>query len=65
MPRLNSAVHLKKLRQLILDRDDGKRVVSVTNGTDGRTRHSEVVFQTFVNEVKKQGLAGKIVVKST
>jgi len=65
MARLNSAAHLEKLRQLILDKNDGKRVVSVTNGTDGRTRHSEVVVQAFVNEVKKQGLAGKIVVKST
>jgi len=65
MAKLNSAAHLKKLRQLILDRDDGKRVVSVTNGTDGRTRHSEVVVQAFVSEIKKQGLAGKIIVKST
>jgi NADH:ubiquinone oxidoreductase subunit F (NADH-binding)/(2Fe-2S) ferredoxin/NAD-dependent dihydropyrimidine dehydrogenase PreA subunit len=65
MAKLNSAAHLKKLRQLILDRDDGKRVVSVTNGTDGRTRHSEVVVQAFVNEIKKQGLARKIIVKST
>ena len=30
MARLNSAAHLEKLRQQILDRDDGKRVVSVT-----------------------------------
>jgi len=65
MARLNSAAHLEKLRQQILDRDNGKRVVSVTNGTDGRTRHSEVVVQAFVSEIKKQGLAGKIVVKST
>ncbi len=65
MPRLNSAADLKKLRQQILDRDDGKRVVSVTNGTDGRTRHSDAVVQAFVDEIKKQGLAGKIIVKST
>jgi NADH:ubiquinone oxidoreductase subunit F (NADH-binding)/(2Fe-2S) ferredoxin/ferredoxin len=65
MARLNSTAQLKKLRQLILDKNDGKRVVSVTNGTDGRTRHSEVVVQAFINEVKKQGLAGKVVVKST
>lgn len=65
MARLNSAAQLQKLRQLILDRNDGKRVVSVTNGTDGRTRHSEVVFQAFIDEIKKQGLAGKVVVKST
>jgi NADH:ubiquinone oxidoreductase subunit F (NADH-binding)/(2Fe-2S) ferredoxin/Pyruvate/2-oxoacid:ferredoxin oxidoreductase delta subunit len=65
MARLNSAAHLEKLRQLILDRNNGKRVVSVTNGTDGRTRHSEVVVQAFINEVKKQGLAEKVLVKST
>jgi NADH-quinone oxidoreductase subunit F len=65
MAKLDSAARLKKLRQLILDRDDGKRVVSVTNGTDGRTRNSEVVVQAFINEIKKQGLAGKIIVKST
>ena len=65
MTRLNSAAQLEKLRQQILNKNEGKRVVSVTNGTDGRTRHSEVVVQTLLNEVKKQGLAGKIAVKST
>ena len=65
MPRLNSAADLQGLRQQILDRNSGKRVVSVTNGTDGRTRHSEVVVQDFVNEIRKQGLAGKLIVKST
>jgi NADH:ubiquinone oxidoreductase subunit F (NADH-binding)/(2Fe-2S) ferredoxin/NAD-dependent dihydropyrimidine dehydrogenase PreA subunit len=65
MPRLNSAAQLEKLRRQILDRDNGKRVVSVTNGTDGRTRHSEAVFQAFTDEIRKQGLAGKIIVKST
>ena len=65
MTRLNSAADLARFRQQILDRDDGKRVVSVTNGTDGRTRHSEVVVQAFIDEVEKQGLAGKIMVKST
>jgi len=65
MPRLNSAADLRGLRQQILDRDSGKRVVSVTNGTDGRTRHSEVVVQAFINEIRKQGLVGKLIVKST
>jgi NADH:ubiquinone oxidoreductase subunit F (NADH-binding)/(2Fe-2S) ferredoxin/Pyruvate/2-oxoacid:ferredoxin oxidoreductase delta subunit len=65
MPRLNSAALLEKLRQQILNRDDGKRVVSVTNGTDGRTRHSDAVFAALSDEVKKQGLAGNIIVKST
>ena len=65
MTRLNSAADLAKFRQQISDRDSGKRVVSVTNGTDGRTRHSEVVVQAFVDEIEKQGLAGKTIVKST
>ena len=65
MPRLNSAAQLEKYRRQILDKDNGKRVVSVTNGTDGRTRHSEVVVQAFIDEIRKQGLAGKIIVKST
>ena len=65
MPRLDSVAHLEKLRQQMLDIDDRKRVISVTNGTDGRTRHSEVVVQTLVSEIKEQGLDKKIVVKST
>ena len=65
MTRLNSAADLAKFRQQISDRDSGKRVVSVTNGTDGRTRHSEVVVQAFIDEIEKQGLAGKTIVKST
>jgi NADH:ubiquinone oxidoreductase subunit F (NADH-binding)/(2Fe-2S) ferredoxin/Pyruvate/2-oxoacid:ferredoxin oxidoreductase delta subunit len=65
MPRLNSAADLVRLRRLILDKYNGKRVVSVTNGTDGRTRHSEAVVQAFVDEIRKQGLDRKIMVKST
>ena len=65
MPRLNSAAQLEKYRRQILDKDNGKRVVSVTNGTDGRTRHSEVVVQAFIDEIRKLSLAGKIIVKST
>jgi NADH-quinone oxidoreductase subunit F len=65
MPTLKSAADLAKVRRQILDRDDGKRIVSVTNGTDGRTRHSEAVVQAFIDEIRKQGLAEKIIVKST
>jgi NADH:ubiquinone oxidoreductase subunit F (NADH-binding)/(2Fe-2S) ferredoxin/ferredoxin len=65
MPILKSAADLAKIRRQILDRDDGKRIVSVTNGTDGRTRHSEAVVQAFIDEIRKQGLAEKIIVKST
>lgn len=65
MPRLNSGADLERLRQGILAKVDGKRVVSVTNGTDGRTRHSQSVVQAFIGEVEKQGLADKVIVKGT
>lgn len=66
MPRLNSATDLKKLSQEILARSDrNKKVVSVTNGTDARTRHSQDVIRAFVNEIEKQGLTGKVIMKST
>ena len=65
MPRLNSATDLESLRQEILARVDGKRIVSVTNGTDGKARHSDAVVRAFIDEVEKQGLADKIIVKST
>ena len=66
MPKLNSATDLERLRQEILARSNGgKKVVSVTNGTDGRTRHSQHVIRTFVNEIEKQGLREKVTVKST
>ena len=65
MPRLKSATDLERLKQEILARVDGKRIVSITNGTDGKTRHSEAVVQAFIDEVEKQGLADKVIVKST
>lgn len=66
MPRLNSATDLKKLSQEIIARSDrNKKVVSVTNGTDARTRHSQDVIRAFVNEIEKQGLTGKVIMKST
>jgi len=65
MPRLNSATDLEKLRQDILARARGKRIVSVTNGTDGRTRGSQNVVQVFIREIEKQGLREKVEVKST
>ena len=65
MPRLNSATDLKKLRQEILARARGKRIVSVTNGTDGRTRGSQNVVQAFIKEIERQGLREKVAVKST
>jgi len=65
MPRLNSAADLERLRQEILARARGKRVVSVTNGTDGRTRGSQNVVQAFITEIERQGLKEKVEVKST
>jgi len=65
MPRLNSTADLEKKRQGILAQRDGLRIVSVTNGTDGRTRGSQKVVQAFVEEIEKQGLREKVKVKST
>ncbi|MFC2072247.1 NADH-ubiquinone oxidoreductase-F iron-sulfur binding region domain-containing protein [Chloroflexota bacterium] len=66
MPRLSSVSDLERLRQEILAKRDGSRtVVSVTNGTDGRTRGSQDVVQAFIEEIEKQGLADKVEVKST
>jgi len=65
MPRLKSAADLERLRQKILTRTQGKRIVSVTNGTDGRTRGSQNVVQAFITEIERQGLKEKVEVKST
>ena len=65
MPRLKSAADLERLRQEILARARGKRVVSVTNGTDGRTRGSQDVVQAFITEIERRGLKEKVEVKST
>ena len=65
MARLGSPTVLEKLRQKILARVNGKTIISITNGTDGRTRYSQAVFQAFVEEIEKQGLGGKVEVKST
>ena len=65
MPRLKSAADLERLRQEILAETRRKRIVSVTNGTDGRTRGSQDVVQAFITEIERQGLKEKIEVKST
>ncbi len=65
MPKLKSANALEKKRQEILTKRNGIRAISVTNGTDGRTRGSQNVIQAFAKEIKQQGLAGKVEVKST
>ncbi|MDP2953455.1 MAG: NADH-ubiquinone oxidoreductase-F iron-sulfur binding region domain-containing protein [Chloroflexota bacterium] len=65
MPRFNSATDLERFRQELRARSAGRRVVSVTNGTDGRTRHSQAVIRAFEEEITKQGLKEKIKVKGT
>jgi NADH:ubiquinone oxidoreductase subunit F (NADH-binding)/(2Fe-2S) ferredoxin len=65
MPRLNSPSDLERLRKDLVAKSKGKKVVSVTNGTDGRTHRSQDVITAFENELKKQGLTEKIIVKST
>ena len=65
LARINSPTELEELRQEILTRAKGKRIVSVTSGTDGRTRGSQNVVQAFVKEIERQGLREKVEVKST
>ena len=65
MHRLKSAADLEKLRQEILSRINGKRIISVTNGTDGRTRGSKEVVQALIQEIESQGLKEKVQLRST
>lgn len=65
MPRLNSAADLEKFRENLLTQSKGKSIVSLTNGTDGRTHKSQEVLKAFIDEIEKQGLAGNVVVKGT
>ncbi len=65
LARINSPTELEELRQEILTRAKGKKIVSITNGTDGRTRGSQNVIQAFVKEIERQGLREKVEVKST
>ena len=65
MPKLKSATDLKKLRQGIQTKVKGKKIVSVTNGVDGRARGSQEVVQALVKEIEKQSLKDKVLVKST
>jgi NADH-quinone oxidoreductase subunit F len=65
MARINSPTELEELRQEILTRTKGKKIISITNGTDGRTRGSQNVVEAFVKEIEKQGLKEKVEVKRT
>jgi NADP-reducing hydrogenase subunit HndC len=63
--RLVSADDLEKLRREISAKREGKRLISVTNGPDGRARGSWEVIRAFVDEIKKQGLEKEVEVKGT
>ena len=65
MSILNTATDLERLKQEILAKTNGKRSISVTNGTDGQTRGSQEVVRAFIEEIRKQGLREKVEVKST
>ncbi len=65
MPKLNSVKDLERFRQEIQMERQGKTIVSITNGTDGRTRGSDKVLKSFVEEIEKQGLANKVMIKSS
>ena len=64
--KIGSLADLEKLRQEILSRTDpDKRKVIVSGGTCGESRGSEKVCQAFIDEMKSQGVDGKIDLKYT
>ncbi len=65
MTRLTSDAQLERLKNDLLARSKDKKIVSLTNGTDGKTRHSQKVLNAFVEEIEKQNLADKVIVRST
>jgi NADH-quinone oxidoreductase subunit F len=65
MPKLKSAAELEKLRQEMASKAQKKKTVSVTNGTDGRTRGSPKIIEALNEELNKQGLDQQVSVKST
>jgi len=64
--KIGSLADLEKLRGEILSRTDpDKRKVIVSGGTCGESRGSEKVCQAFIDEMKSQGVDGKIDLKYT
>ena len=61
--RISSSAELEEIRQEILIRTKGKRIVSVSNGTDGRSRGSQKVIEAFIKEIGRQGLSENVEVK--
>ena len=59
--KLNSPEELEKLREKILsDRDPNKPCITLCSGTGCHAYGSEKVGSAIINELKKQGLEGKV-----
>ncbi len=66
MSKLKSAAELKKFRQTILDgRDAGKVCVTICLGTGCLACKGDEVHKAFVEEIRKQGLEGKVDIRRT
>ncbi len=66
MPRLNSATDLERLRREILaHRDSNKPCVTICSGTGCHAYGSEVVYEAFVKEIRRNGLREKVDIRRT
>ena len=66
MPKLNSPAELEELRQDILSRrEPNKPSIAICAGTGCRALGCDRVIATFKEEVRKQGLVGKVDIKET
>lgn len=66
MAQLKSPAELARIRQQISSRRAEKRYVAVNAlGTCGIAYGSDKVFQAFVAEIERQGLAGHVGVRAT
>lgn len=66
MPRINSAAELEKLRkEIISKKDPDKPCIAVCSGTACLGLSNGQVIKAFEEEVKKQGLEGKVDVRAT
>ena len=65
MPKLESAAALEARRQQLQEQNRGLTTVAVTDGSDGRTRGSRGVAQAFRDEIARQGLKDKVIVRQT
>lgn len=67
MTKLKSMADLEKMRQRILSQREPRKPCIAINATAtcGRSSGSEETFQALVNEINKQGLLGKVDIRST